>query len=181
MGFENVCDGDPSLAGHIDVNIDIRARIEDRCDAFIIIANKIRKLSDTFGLNGFKNERHCSDLTRTSTGVQTRSCTSAHAKQNSGEHRLPACSCRQLADDRLATSRPRNHRVVPKIFSASTLVFTDTISPSAGRAISSLTCISLSGPLVSQKVCRIRCGYRSKPTRYYHPGDSRLREHRASL
>ena len=64
MGFENVCDGDPSFAGHIDVNVHIGARIEDRCHAFIIIANQIRKLGDTLGLNGFKNERHCSDLTR---------------------------------------------------------------------------------------------------------------------
>ena len=59
MGFENVCNSDPGLAGHIDVNVDIGARIEDSGHAFIIIADQIRKLGDTLGLNGFKNERHC--------------------------------------------------------------------------------------------------------------------------
>ena len=56
--FENVGDGHLRLTRHVDVNIAVRPRIENRRDAFIIIAEQIGKLGDAFGLNGFKNERH---------------------------------------------------------------------------------------------------------------------------
>ena len=52
------------FASHIDVNIDVRAWIENGCDAFIVVAEKIRELRDSFGLNGLEDERHRRELTR---------------------------------------------------------------------------------------------------------------------
>ena len=70
MRFENMRDGDARFARHLDINIDIGSRIENRCHSFVIVAEQIRKFGDAFGLNGFKDERHRRDLTRTRGEVQ---------------------------------------------------------------------------------------------------------------
>src|SRR6266404_8813697 len=70
MRFENVRDRYLRLTRHVDVNVAIRSRVEDRGDPLFVIAQKIRKLSDPFGLDRFKNERHPSELTRASAEVQ---------------------------------------------------------------------------------------------------------------
>ena len=56
MGFENVRDDDAGVARRFNVNVAISSRIKDRRHPFIIVADEIRKLSDSFSLNGFKNE-----------------------------------------------------------------------------------------------------------------------------
>ena len=56
--FENMRDRHLRLTRHVDVNVAIRSRIEDRGDAFFVVAQKIRKLSDAFGLDRFEDERH---------------------------------------------------------------------------------------------------------------------------
>src|SRR6266487_5532211 len=58
MRFKNLRDSHAGFARRFNVNIAVRTRIKYRCDSFIIVADQIRKLSDTFSLNGFKNERH---------------------------------------------------------------------------------------------------------------------------
>jgi len=70
MRLKNMRNRETCFARHIDVNIAVRSRIENRGDAFVIISDKIRKLGDAFGLNGFENERHRWDLTRRRVGVQ---------------------------------------------------------------------------------------------------------------
>src|SRR5947208_10281908 len=60
MRFKNVRDRHAGFTRRLNVNIAVRAWIKYRCDSFIIIADQIGKLSDPFGLNGFKNERHLS-------------------------------------------------------------------------------------------------------------------------
>jgi hypothetical protein len=56
MSFENVCDSDAGLPRRFDVNIAISSWIKNRRHSFVIVADEIRKLSDSFSLNGFKNE-----------------------------------------------------------------------------------------------------------------------------
>ena len=56
MSFKNVRDDDASVARGFNVNVAISSRIKDRRHAFVIVADEIRKLSDSFSLNGFKNE-----------------------------------------------------------------------------------------------------------------------------
>src|SRR5882724_11109579 len=93
MRFKNVRDRHAGFTRRLNVNIAVRAWIKYRCDSFIIVADQIGKLSDTFSLNGFKNERHNPDLTRSLAALQQdRRCS-----RNSGEHRLPACCFRQPA------------------------------------------------------------------------------------
>ncbi len=58
------------FARHIDVNVAVRSRIENRGDAFVIISDKIRKLGDAFGLNRFENERHDRTLPQSDGEVQ---------------------------------------------------------------------------------------------------------------
>src|SRR5438874_346748 len=70
MCLKNMRNRETCFARHIDVNIAVRSRIENRGDAFVIISDKIRKLGDAFGLNGFENERHRWDLTRSANEVQ---------------------------------------------------------------------------------------------------------------
>src|SRR5205823_10576158 len=54
--FENMRNGKACLARHVDINVYIRSRIENRSDPFVIVTEQVRKLCDTFGLNGFENE-----------------------------------------------------------------------------------------------------------------------------
>jgi hypothetical protein len=56
MGFADVCDDDAGVPGRFNVNVTISSRIKDRRYSFVIVADEIRKLSDSFSLNGFKNE-----------------------------------------------------------------------------------------------------------------------------
>jgi hypothetical protein len=58
MRLKNVRDCHARFASDFDVNIAVCAWIKYRCDSFIIVADQIGKLSDTFSLNGFENERH---------------------------------------------------------------------------------------------------------------------------
>src|SRR5215469_15789530 len=68
--LKDVCDGDAGFAGSLYVNIAVRARIEHSSNPLVIVADEIRQLCDTFCLNGLKNERHRSDLTRRSDELQ---------------------------------------------------------------------------------------------------------------
>src|SRR5437016_530644 len=58
MGFKNVRDDHAGFACRLDVDIAVRTPIKYRCDSFIIVADEITKLSDTFSLHGVKTERH---------------------------------------------------------------------------------------------------------------------------
>ena len=58
MGFKNVRDNDAGVPRRFNVNVTISSRIKHRRHSFVIVADEIRKLSDPFSLNGFKNERH---------------------------------------------------------------------------------------------------------------------------
>ena len=58
MRLEDMRDGKARFARHIDINIDICSRIENRSDPFVIVTEKVGKLRDAFSLNGLKNERH---------------------------------------------------------------------------------------------------------------------------
>ena len=68
--FENMRNRDACFTCHVDVNVAVRARIENGGNTFIIVAQEIRQLCDAFGLNRFKDERHCKELTRSRSGVQ---------------------------------------------------------------------------------------------------------------
>jgi hypothetical protein len=56
MSFKNVRDYDASVARRFNVNIAISSGIKDRRHSFVIVTDEIRKLSDSFSLNSFKNE-----------------------------------------------------------------------------------------------------------------------------
>src|SRR5215475_14153 len=56
MGFKDMCDNDAGVPGRFNVNIAISSRIEYRRDSLVIVADEIRKLSDSFRLNCLKNE-----------------------------------------------------------------------------------------------------------------------------
>jgi hypothetical protein len=56
MGFEDVRDDDAGVPRRFNVNVTIGSRIKDRGHSFVIVAHEIRKLSDSFSLNCFKNE-----------------------------------------------------------------------------------------------------------------------------
>src|SRR5438876_1093276 len=70
------------------VNIALRAWIKSRCDSFIIVADQIGKLSDTFSLNGFKNERHRRQSNAKQLQTSIRSRTTARAKEILGSARV---------------------------------------------------------------------------------------------
>src|SRR5439155_24623510 len=70
MRLKNVRDGHAGFTRRLDVNIAVRARVKHGRDSLIIISDEIRKFSDPFRLNGFKNERHCGNLTRSSSKLQ---------------------------------------------------------------------------------------------------------------
>src|SRR5438093_1859396 len=94
MRFKNVRDCHAGFTRRLNVNIAVRAWVKHRRDSFVIVTHEIGKLSDTFSLNGFENERHARELTRSDGELQQdRRCS-----RNSGEHRLPACCFRQPAE-----------------------------------------------------------------------------------
>src|SRR5438128_11764674 len=73
MRFKNVRNCHAGFACSLNVNIAVRAWIKYRCDSFIIVADQIGKLGDTFSLNGFKNERHVSRFNANRQRTSTRS------------------------------------------------------------------------------------------------------------
>src|SRR5437016_10226025 len=87
MRFKNVRDGDARFTRRLNVNIAVRARVKYRCDSFIIIADQIGKLSDPFGLNGFKNERHRRQSNAKQQQTSIRSRTTVRAKEILGRAR----------------------------------------------------------------------------------------------
>jgi hypothetical protein len=54
--FKDVGDGHSGFARGVDVNVAVCTRIKYRRDAFVIIADQIRKFSNPFCLNCLKNE-----------------------------------------------------------------------------------------------------------------------------
>ena len=56
MGLENVCDNNAGVPRRLNINVAISSRIEDRRYPFVIVADEIRKLGDSFSLNCSKNE-----------------------------------------------------------------------------------------------------------------------------
>src|SRR5215212_9391585 len=57
MRFKNVRDNHAGVPRRFNVNVAISSRIKHRRYSFVIVAHEIRELSDSFSLNGFKNER----------------------------------------------------------------------------------------------------------------------------
>jgi hypothetical protein len=49
-------DNDAGVPRRFNVNVAISSRIKDRRYSFVIVAHEIRKLSDPFSLNGFKDK-----------------------------------------------------------------------------------------------------------------------------
>ena len=70
MRLEDMRDGEPGFACHLNINLDVSSRIENRSDSFVVVTKQVRQFGDTFGLNGFKNERHQDDLTRSGRELQ---------------------------------------------------------------------------------------------------------------
>jgi hypothetical protein len=120
-------DGKARFARHIDINIDICSRVENRSDPFVIVTEKVGKLRDAFSLNGFKNERHRVQLNEGlekfnkiatslpgSTGGQPVLFGSLPKKlfERSPPKIIATLSCRrQAADDcRLAACAPQTHQ-----------------------------------------------------------------------
>src|SRR5436190_23217394 len=93
MRFKNVRDGHAGFARRFNVNIAVRTRIKYRCESFIIDADQIRKLSDTFSLNGFKNERHRgqSNAKQLQTAIRSTSQSKLSGAQASSRYFSTAC------------------------------------------------------------------------------------------
>jgi hypothetical protein len=51
-----VRDYDAGVPRRFNINIAISSRVKNRRHSLVIVAYEIRKLSDSFSLNGFKNE-----------------------------------------------------------------------------------------------------------------------------
>ena len=81
MRFENMRDGEAGFARHVHINIDICSGVEDCSHSFVIIADKIGKLGDPFGLDGFKYKRHREELTRSGNVIQQDRQTSIRGAQ----------------------------------------------------------------------------------------------------
>src|SRR5437870_2920789 len=56
--FEDMGEGDVLFTRQVDVNVDIRSRIEYGCDAFFIVADQIRNFGEAFRFNRLKNKCH---------------------------------------------------------------------------------------------------------------------------
>ncbi len=54
--LEDMGDGDILLPRQLDVFVDVRGRIEDGGGSFLIVAQQIRKLRDSFRLDAFKDK-----------------------------------------------------------------------------------------------------------------------------
>jgi hypothetical protein len=56
MRFEDVRDDDAGVPRRFNVDVAVSPRIKHRRHSLVIVADEIRKLSDSFSLNCFKNE-----------------------------------------------------------------------------------------------------------------------------
>src|SRR5205807_1756825 len=56
--FENVRDRDAALSRQLEVNLNIRAWVDDCGGALFIIADQVGDCGDAIGENAFKDERH---------------------------------------------------------------------------------------------------------------------------
>src|SRR5512133_1531059 len=70
MRLEDMRDSEPGFACHLNINLNVSSRIENRSDSLVVVTKQVRKFGDAFGLNGFKNERHRDDLTRSGRELQ---------------------------------------------------------------------------------------------------------------
>src|SRR2546423_1372327 len=70
MRLEDMRDSEPGFACHLNINLNVSSRIENRSDSFVVVTKQVREFGDAFGLNGFKNERHRDDLTRSGRELQ---------------------------------------------------------------------------------------------------------------
>ena len=70
MRLEDMRDSEPRFACHLNINLNVSSRIENRSDSLVVVTKQVREFGDAFGLNGFKNERHRDDLTRSSRELQ---------------------------------------------------------------------------------------------------------------
>src|SRR5205823_7111284 len=107
MRFKNVRNRHASFTRRLNVNIAVRAWIKYRCDSFIIVADQIGKLSDTFSLNGFKNERHLSRLNANRQRTSTRSTLHSKLWGAQAASLLFSAACRKALE-----------RLSPKLFFA---------------------------------------------------------------
>src|SRR4026207_1815393 len=53
--LEDMRDSEPGFARHLNINLNVSSRIENRSDSFVVVTKQVRKFSDAFGLNCFKN------------------------------------------------------------------------------------------------------------------------------
>ena len=70
MRLEDMRDSEPGFACHLNINLNVSSRIENRSASLVVVPKQVREFGDAFGLNGFKNERHRNDLTRSENVVQ---------------------------------------------------------------------------------------------------------------
>src|SRR6059036_2546300 len=70
MRLEDMRDGEPGFACHLNINLNVSSRIENRSDSLVVVTKQVREFGDAFGLNGFENERHRDDLTRSGRELQ---------------------------------------------------------------------------------------------------------------
>src|SRR5262245_11842827 len=55
MRFKDMRDSEPGFARHLNIDLNVSSRIENRSDSFVVVTKQVRKFSDAFGLNCFEN------------------------------------------------------------------------------------------------------------------------------
>jgi hypothetical protein len=70
MRLEDMRYGQPLFARHLNITFNVSSGIENRSDSFVVVTKQVREFGDAFSLNGFKNERHRDDLTRSGRELQ---------------------------------------------------------------------------------------------------------------
>ena len=58
MRLEDMRDREPRFACHLNINLNIGSRIENRSHSFVVVAKQVRKFGDAFGLDCFEDKRH---------------------------------------------------------------------------------------------------------------------------
>jgi len=58
MRLENMRDSEPCFACHLNINLNISSRIENRSHTFVVVAKQVRKFGDAFSLNRVEDKRH---------------------------------------------------------------------------------------------------------------------------
>jgi len=51
-------DREPRFACHLNINLNIGSRIENRSHSFVVVAKQVRKFGDALGLDCFEDKRH---------------------------------------------------------------------------------------------------------------------------